>query len=157
MLPRVFVYGTLMPGHLRWGLIAPYATSHRAAAVPGVLFDTRRGWPAARFAEPLGAPVLVDDPPAGADGAETDAIPGWLVELAPTSAEDLLAQLDEVEGAVVVDDGAPAIERRPGQGSGEYRRVRVTTTDGTEAWAYEASVVGPDWVVVPRWSSEAEN
>ena len=42
----VFVYGTLMPGHLRWEVLAPHAAEHRPASVDGVLWDTGRGWPA---------------------------------------------------------------------------------------------------------------
>ena len=43
----IFVYDTLMPGHLRWGLVEPHAVVHRPATVPGRLFDTGLGWPAA--------------------------------------------------------------------------------------------------------------
>lgn len=153
MLPRVFVYGTLMPGHLRWGLVAPYAVSHQPAEVDGVLYDTGRGWPAARFRRPLGAR------PIAAGQADLDAhtrIPGWLVELAPSATDDLLAQLDEVEGAVVDDVGVAPPARPPGLVSGDYRRVRVETADGAEAWAYEAAVVGPDWTAVERWTSTDE-
>ena len=143
-----------MPGHLRWGLIAPYATSHRAAEVAGVLYDTHQGWPAARFRTPLAAPVVADGGPPEADAS----IPGWLVELAASGADDLLAQLDEVEGAVVVDHERDSSEQPPaGVTSAEYRRVRVRTLDGIEAWAYEASVVLPTWTAVPRWTAEIEN
>ena len=81
----VFVYGTLMPGRLRWPLIELQATTHRRAAVPGRLFDTGQGWPAALF---------------DADAATT--VPGVLVELRPEWLADLLAELDLVEG---VDTG----------------------------------------------------
>jgi hypothetical protein len=37
--PRLFVYGTLQPGRLRWPALAPYAAGHRPAAVPGRLYD----------------------------------------------------------------------------------------------------------------------
>ena len=81
----VFVYGTLMPGRLRWPLIELQATGHRAAAVPGRVFDTGQGWPAALFD----------------DGAAT-TVPGVLVALRPEWLADLLAELDLVEG---VDTG----------------------------------------------------
>ena len=81
----VFVYGTLMPGRLRWPLLELQATGHRAAAVPGRLFDTGQGWPAARFD---------DDAPT--------TVPGVLVELRAEWLTDLLAELDLVEG---VDTG----------------------------------------------------
>ena len=95
MLTTVFTYGTLMPGHLRWGLIAPFASSHRPARVDGQLFDTGRGWPAACFAAPLGAaPVAGDHVAPGA------TIPGWLGQVAPGAFTTLIGRLDEVEGAV---------------------------------------------------------
>ncbi|CAN5762548.1 hypothetical protein BH10ACT1_BH10ACT1_08420 [soil metagenome] len=153
MLATVFVYGTLMPGHLRWGLIAPFATSSRKTQVAGELYDTGRGWPAARFAAPLGVPALARPVIAG-DAGLGAGIPGWLVELAPSSAATLMSQLDEVEGAVLgeavepVGTGAPAAD---------YRRVRVSTIDGVEAWAYEGLVVEDGWQRVPSWSSLDEN
>jgi gamma-glutamylcyclotransferase (GGCT)/AIG2-like uncharacterized protein YtfP len=99
----VFVYGTLMPGRLRWPLLELHATRHRDAAVHGRLFDTGHGWPAASF---------------DADAATT--VPGVLVELRDEHLDDLLAELDLVEG---VDHG-------------HYERVVVTTTDGSAAWAW---------------------
>ena len=47
--PRLFVYGTLQPGRLRWPVLAPFATGHRPASVPGTLHDTGNGWPVAVF------------------------------------------------------------------------------------------------------------
>ena len=73
----VFVYGTLMPGRLRWPLIELQATGHRPAAVPGRLFDTGQGWPAALFDDGCGhhrarraggAPPRVARRPAGRAG-----------------------------------------------------------------------------------------
>ncbi len=77
----VFVYGTLMPGHLRWPLLEPHAVSHRPAAVPGHLYDTGRGWPAATV-----------------DPAAATVVPGVLVRLRPEGAAEVLDVLDEVEG-----------------------------------------------------------
>lgn len=152
MLTTVFTYGTLMPGHLRWGLIAPFASSHRPAHVDGQLFDTGRGWPAACFAAPLGA-----EPVAGDHVAPGATIPGWLVQVDPGAFATLIGRLDEVEGAVGPDgDGCHPAGRTPAP-PGNYRRVRVGADDGTEAWAYEACVVEPSWVPVPEWSGQAEN
>ncbi len=156
MLATVFAYGTLMPGHLRWGLIAPFAVSNRPARVDGHLYDTRRGWPAARFTRPLGAEPIVGD--RHHPSPTTGTIPGWLVDVASDSVATLLAQLDEVEGAVLADSDAPTPALRPpGLVTGDYRRTRVRAQDGTEAWAYEALVVGSDWVLVDHWSTQAEN
>jgi gamma-glutamylcyclotransferase (GGCT)/AIG2-like uncharacterized protein YtfP len=96
----VFVYGTLMPGRLRWPLVADRVVAHRPATVRGTLLDTGCGYPAL---------VL--------PGAGT--VHGWLLELDPDRAEGTLALLDEIEGSgyhrvpVLVDDGsdggAPAL------------------------------------------------
>jgi gamma-glutamylcyclotransferase (GGCT)/AIG2-like uncharacterized protein YtfP len=45
----LFVYGTLAPGGPAWSQIAPYVSGHRAAAAPGRLYDTGRGYPGAVF------------------------------------------------------------------------------------------------------------
>lgn len=80
----LFVYGTLMPGHLRWPVLEPHALGWRPAAVEGHLYDTGEGWPAAVFCP----------------GA--DLVRGWAVDLDPTVADLVTAHLDEVEG---VDQG----------------------------------------------------
>lgn len=84
MVRTLFVYGTLMPGHLRWGVLEPHATGWRPAAVEGHLYDTGQGWPAAVF-------VPGDD-----------LVRGWAVDLRAEVAQVVLAHLDEVEG---VDEG----------------------------------------------------
>lgn len=76
----LFVYGTLMPGHLRWAVLEPQALGWRPAAVEGHLYDTGEGWPAA---------VFVPGP---------DLVRGWVVDLRPEVAEVVMAHLDEVEG-----------------------------------------------------------
>lgn len=76
----LFVYGTLMPGHLRWGVLEPHALGWRPAAVEGHLYDTGQGWPAAVFV------------------AGEDLVRGWAVDLRPDVAAVVLAHLDEVEG-----------------------------------------------------------
>lgn len=80
MGPPLFVYGTLMPGHLRWGVIEPHAAGWRPAAVEGHLYDSGRGWPAAVFTP------------------GEDLVRGWAVDLRPERADIVLAHLDEVEG-----------------------------------------------------------
>jgi len=98
--PRLFVYGTLQPGRLRWPFLEPFAVSYRPAAVPGLLYDTGNGWPAATF-----------------DTTATDLVPGTLVDLDPDRVDEALAVMDDVEAtatdvlarvAVVTDDGAAA-------------------------------------------------
>jgi gamma-glutamylcyclotransferase (GGCT)/AIG2-like uncharacterized protein YtfP len=46
----LFVYGTLLPGHLRWPMIRQAVVAVVDAEVRGVLYDTGSGYPAARFA-----------------------------------------------------------------------------------------------------------
>ncbi len=170
MLCSVFVYGTLMPGHLRWGLVAPFATGTRPATVEGRAYDTHRGWPAARFRAPLGAEALLDV----ALGPRA-VVHGWLIELAPSTAASALARLDEVEAAVVDDRRGPALgpgpQRDPGTAAAagpsparapdgpppeQYRRIRVRSQDGAEAWAYETLVVDPGWEPIDEWTDRAE-
>lgn len=79
-VPPLFVYGTLMPGHLRWAVLEPHAVGWRPAAVEGRTYDSGRGWPAAVFAP------------------GDDLVRGWAVDLDPDVAEVVLAHLDEVEG-----------------------------------------------------------
>jgi gamma-glutamylcyclotransferase (GGCT)/AIG2-like uncharacterized protein YtfP len=95
---RLFVYGTLMPGQPRWPVLRPFATGWTRATARGRVWDTRSGFPAARF----------DD--AGA------AIPGFLVAIAPDRLREAVAVLDRVEGegvlyrrVEVATSGGPAI------------------------------------------------
>ena len=149
VLTTVFVYGTLMPGHLRWGLIAPFAIRHQAATAHGQLYDTGKGWPAARFAPPLHNRDQV--------GPDTTVVHGWLVELTPAQASTLMGQLDDVEGAVAADEHGTYPTAGPTGGVPEYRRVQIRTTDGTDAWAYQALRVGSDWTEIDEWTGQREN
>jgi gamma-glutamylcyclotransferase (GGCT)/AIG2-like uncharacterized protein YtfP len=95
----VFVYGTLLPGEPRWRFLAPFATEIVEATAPGRLFDTGRGYPAARFA---------------ADGPAS--IPGALVRVAEEKWESALEVLDGVESegtlyrrVEVVTSAGPAV------------------------------------------------
>ena len=86
--PAVFVYGTLLPGHLRWSLVAPFvATSHTAWA-SGWLFDTGRHYPAALFAGGH----------EGGAGAAAGEVHGAVLVLRPERTIAALEVLDLVEG-----------------------------------------------------------
>ncbi|HEV2781710.1 MAG TPA: gamma-glutamylcyclotransferase family protein [Actinophytocola sp.] len=100
MSDRLFVYGTLQPGATHWRLLEPFVSgSPRPASLPGVLYDTGRGYPALRL-----------------DSGSGPVVRGWVVELrAPSDAA--LSAMDEYEGV-------------------EYRRVRVTLSDGVDCWTY---------------------
>ena len=92
----LFVYGTLMPGHLRWPALEPFVEQRRLAMVRGRLYDTGNGYPGARF---------------DLDGT----IEGWVLELRPGARSAALATLDRVEGTlfrpvtVTTSDGVDAI------------------------------------------------
>ncbi len=95
---RLFVYGTLMPGHGLWPALAPFAARWEPAVVPGRLWDTGRGYPAVRFAAAAGT------------------VPGVLVHLVADRAEEAVEVLDEIEEegtlyrrVTVVTSGGPAI------------------------------------------------
>ena len=50
--PRMFVYGTLRPGDVRWSFLEPWVVGTGVDdAVAGRLFDTGLGYPAAVFGE----------------------------------------------------------------------------------------------------------
>lgn len=81
-VPHLFVYGTLMPGHERWPLLAEYVVADPVAAtVAGYLRDSGHGWPALN---------------AGSGHA-----PGVLVRADAADTRQLLATLDDVEGVAV--------------------------------------------------------
>lgn len=132
----LFVYGTLMPGHLRWPLVAAHATAWEPAEVRGSLWDTGSGWPAA---------VLR---PGDDDGhtVEVGFVPGWRIDLRPTAARSVVRTLDAVEG---VSD-PPARHDR-------FVRVQVTPVGGAATvWAYSANVVEPTWRRIDRWAGHPE-
>lgn len=118
---RLFVYGTLMPGRLRWPILAPFVLSHRVGAVPGTIFDSGFGWPVAVFAS------SVD----GVDGV----VPGVVVDLDPHRLDEALAILDDVEDTA----------------TDTLRRVMVVTTDGGRAWAYHHHKAVGAMVQIGRW------
>ena len=86
MTNRVFVYGTLMPGELRWPALRPFAVGWEPVTARGRLWDTRMGYPAARF-----------------DGAHGDGqIPGFLITLDDRRLSGAVATLDRIEGEGVL-------------------------------------------------------
>jgi gamma-glutamylcyclotransferase (GGCT)/AIG2-like uncharacterized protein YtfP len=129
-LDALFVYGTLMPGHLRWSMIAPHAVDHRPAVVPGQLYDTGHGWPAAAFGTtPWGRTV-----------------PGWLVWFPAATLAALLPQLDAMEGIGPVPDRT----------TDPYVRIRVPIDSVTEAWGYHATTLHSSWRPITAWLDQAE-
>lgn len=101
-LTKLFVYGTLRPGDVRWPILAPFVRGDGVPdTVAGELYDTGLGYPAAIF------------------GGQSTIV-GLTYDLRTDRLGEALAVLDEEEDTV----------------AGLYRRVRVTTGAGTEAWAY---------------------
>lgn len=104
----LFVYGTLLPGHLRWSIIEPFTRSHTVATTAGTLYDTGNGWPAAVF---------------GGDGL---GVRGAAVSLRGARFDDLLLELDAMEGIGAIPDASVD----------PYARIRVALLGGGgEAWA----------------------
>ena len=134
----LFVYGTLMPGHLRWPMLDRHATGVRQWNVRGRLYDTGNGWPAAEL-------VGIDGSGAPADGVSSH-VPGWVVSLHPDRLAHLLPGLDEMEG----------IGTRPGPDHDPYVRIRVDVGPGQVAWAYHAIAVLPGWRLIDEWDDQAE-
>lgn len=113
---HLFVYGTLRPGEVRWHFLEPFVVDEGVeATVPGEVFDTGLGYPAAMFRAP-------HDSECGIAGS--GFIRGRLYRLRPEVLETALGALDEVEGAV----------------AGLYHRVAVPASTGAGsavAWAYQ--------------------
>jgi len=79
---RLFVYGTLRPGEVRWHHLEEFVVGDGVdATVPGDVYDTGLDYPAAMF------------------GGES-VIRGRVYELRPDRIDDALEHLDRVEGAV---------------------------------------------------------
>lgn len=79
---HLFVYGTLRPGDVRWSLLRPFVAGDGIPdRVPGRLYDTGLGYPAAVF---------------GDEGV----IVGTTFELLADRRDTALAALDEEEGTV---------------------------------------------------------
>jgi gamma-glutamylcyclotransferase (GGCT)/AIG2-like uncharacterized protein YtfP len=124
----LFVYGTLMPGRLRWPYVARDVVEQRPASVAGTLYDTRRGYPA-----------LVLNGSAGSGGSGGGRVSGWLLGFADESADAILDRLDRVEGP-------------------SYGRALVRTDDGTEAVTYEYLGSPDDFVLLDgSWALDLED
>lgn len=83
MIDRLFVYGTLRRGEVRWPFLEPLVVDEGVPdTAAGQLHDTGLGYPAAVF-----------------DGSAT--IHGATFRLSPDTLAQALELLDEVEGAVV--------------------------------------------------------
>jgi gamma-glutamylcyclotransferase (GGCT)/AIG2-like uncharacterized protein YtfP len=79
---HLFVYGTLLPGQVRWPHLEPFVAGPGCPdTVAGALYDTGCDYPAARFGEP-------------------GAILGHSFPLLLDRLDHALRHLDEVEGAV---------------------------------------------------------
>ena len=129
-LDALFVYGTLMPGHLRWSMIAPYAVDQGVAVVPGTLYDTGHGWPAAAFG----------------NTPSRRTVPGWVVWFPTATLNALLPQLDEMEGIGPVPN--PSVD--------PYVRIRVPIDSVTEAWGYHATRLRSGWRQIEAWLDQPE-
>ena len=116
---HLFVYGTLRPGDVRWPMLEPFVVDHGwDDAVPGRLFDTGLGYPAAIFGD-----ERRELAGAAATGAATNPVTtvyGRTFGLLGASLDRALELLDVEEDTV----------------EGLYRRVRVVTARGAAAWAY---------------------
>jgi gamma-glutamylcyclotransferase (GGCT)/AIG2-like uncharacterized protein YtfP len=76
---QYFMYGTMMPGHLRYPAIDQFVASTTPDTVSGSLFDTGSGYPAAKF-----------------DGG--GQVHGFLLTLAPERAAEATRVIAELEG-----------------------------------------------------------
>jgi gamma-glutamylcyclotransferase (GGCT)/AIG2-like uncharacterized protein YtfP len=122
---RLFVYGTLAPGHDAWAVLEPWVVGDwRADAVIGRLYDTGRGYPAATF-EPDPEPDLAR---AGR------LVHGTVVTLDPARATAALDALDRYEGH-------------------EYDRIAVRTQAGLDVatYAWTAPLTGCRPLGEGRW------
>ena len=115
MINHVFVYGTLLPGDVRWGYLEQFVADEGSPdSVNGSLFDTGFDYPAATF-----GPAAVFE--SGSTRASAGTILGRTFEVTADRLEDCLAVLDVEEDTV----------------GGRYRRVSIRTLGGVEVWAYE--------------------
>lgn len=104
---RLFVYGTLQPGRLRWPTLERYAEGHRPASVPGRIYDAGYGWPVADF-------------------ERSDAqVPGTLVDLDRRRLDEALLVLDEVEATATDLLGRILITTTDGERAWTYHCHRV--------------------------------
>ena len=128
MTTRLFVYGTLAPGRDAWPVLEPWVVGDpQPAAVPGCLYDTGRGYPAATFEtnESLNESDATESDATESDEScnessiriATGLVHGTVLTLDPGRAEAALAALDRYEGR-------------------EYERITVRTRAGLESATY---------------------
>lgn len=92
----MFVYGTTMPGHLRYSAIEDFVAETRRASVQGRLYDSGSGYPAAKF------------------GGGQGTIEGYLLRLRPDrvhEAREAFTAFEAglfVEASVVTESGVTA-------------------------------------------------
>jgi gamma-glutamylcyclotransferase (GGCT)/AIG2-like uncharacterized protein YtfP len=77
---RLFVYGTLQPGRVRWPHLARFATTCTDATARGRLYDTGHDFPAMVF------------------DAAGDEVPGVVVGLDASRRDEALDAMDRIEG-----------------------------------------------------------
>ena len=106
-ISHLFVYGTLRPGDVRWPLLEPFVVDEGR-------IDSA---PGRLFDTGLDYPAAIFDERAGAGGT----IHGRTYALVESTRDRCLEVLDVEEDTV----------------DGLYRRIAVTTSQGTRAWAYE--------------------
>ncbi len=128
----LFVYGTLGPGEPAWPLLEPHARAVRAAAVPGRLYDTGAGYPAAVFGAETGLVRTQRSHGRRSEGA-IEVVHGWCVDVD----EARVAEIDRFEG----DD---------------YERITVETTEGApvQAYAWRAPLTTCTLIPGGRWPIE---
>lgn len=81
----LFVYGTLLPGDVRWPILEPFVVDDGVIdSVPGQLFDTGLDYPAAIF-----------------DHATNDQVHGRRYELSSDTLNEALVRLDIEEDVVL--------------------------------------------------------
>ena len=91
----MFVYGTTMPGHLRYSMIEDFVAEATRASVSGRLYDSGNGYPAAKF-------------------SGEGVIEGYLLRLRPDRVAEAKRAFTEFEGglfepvAVTTKDGVAA-------------------------------------------------
>ena len=126
---RLFVYGTLAPGHDAWPVLEPWVVGESLAdAVTGRLYDTGRGYPAATF-----------DPDPDLDRA-APVVHGTVVSLDPVRQTAALLALDRYEGH-------------------EYERITVRTQAGLDVttYAWTAPLTGCRPLGEGRWVDRPHN
>lgn len=118
---HLFAYGTLLPGDVRWPLLAAFVVDDGwPDEVAGTLYDTGLGYPAAVFTHDALVTAPEDQPLADTGQSRyAGIIRGRSFVLLDTSLDHALSVLDDEEDTV----------------AGLYRRVLVRTAT-TTAWAY---------------------